>query len=108
MLGRISEKQKGFRRYSKNPLFHYSIIPSFQVEGIGNFDRNLFFDSITGYYISVIMIALDLHTAVQVKHPRQFWGLTGMALCGISNTSTGHIFKHSSQESHLSGSTCTR
>jgi hypothetical protein len=65
----------------------------------------LIFDRLTGYYISVMIIAFDLQTAVHVKHPRQFWGLTGIALCGISNTSTGHIFKHSSQESHLSGST---
>jgi hypothetical protein len=72
MLGKIFEKQKGLRLYSKNPLFHYSIIPSFQVEGIGNFYRNLIFDSLNSYYISVIMMAFDLHTAVHVRHPRQF------------------------------------
>lgn len=56
-------------------------------------------------HISVIIIAFDLQTAVQVKHPRQFCGRTGIALCGISNTSVGHIMTHSSQESHRSGST---
>ena len=92
----------------KNPSFHYSTIPAFQIEGIGKYDGNVLFDSLISDYISVMMIAFDLHTAVQVKQPRQFWGLTGIALCGISNTSVGHIFKHSSQESHLSASTCTR
>jgi hypothetical protein len=72
MLGRIFEKQKGLRLYSKNPSFQSSIIPSFQVEGIGNFDRNLLFVSLTRSYISVMMIAFDLHTAVHVKHPMQF------------------------------------
>jgi hypothetical protein len=91
--------------YSLNPLFHHSSIPSFQFGGMSNGDRNAVSARLTGYYISVMIIAFDLHTAVHVKHPRQFRGLTGIALCGISNTSTGHIFKHSSQESHLSGST---
>ena len=91
--------------YSLNPLFQHSSIPSFQFGGMSNGDRNAVSARLTYYYISVIMIALDLHTAVHVRHPRQFWGLTGIALCGISNTSTGHIFKHSSHESHLSAST---
>ncbi len=90
---------------SLNPLFHYSSIPSFQFGGMSSGDRNAVSVRLTCNYISVIIIAFDLHTAVHVKHPRQFRGLTGIALCGISNTSTGHIFKHSSQESHLSGST---
>jgi hypothetical protein len=60
------------------------------------------------FYISVMTIAFDLQTAVQVRHPMQFCGRTGTALCGISNTSTGHILMHSSQESQRSASTYIR
>jgi hypothetical protein len=56
-------------------------------------------------HISVITIACDLHKATQVRQPMQFTGRTGMALWGISKTSTGHILTHSPQESQFSGST---
>jgi hypothetical protein len=104
MLGRISGSRTASSQFLNPiiPLFQHSTIPNWSYM---HFLRRCYFDKLTRYYISVMMMAFDLHTAVQVKHPRQFCGLMGIALCGISNTSVGHIFRHSSQESHLSGST---